>query len=91
MWDEPVTAVLGAPGEHLTPKEAPDPQRGGRVEDVVRRESNNRLMDSATPALVEARRPVTHRDSLNWALFAAVGMCVVFWAGATFGLVLILL
>ena len=47
-------------------------------------------MNSAIPTSVEARRPVTRQSDLNGGLIAAVGLCMVFWAAATFGLVLIL-
>jgi hypothetical protein len=47
-------------------------------------------MDSTIPTSVEARLPVTRQSDLNWGLIAAVGLCIVFWAAVTFGLVLIL-
>ena len=47
-------------------------------------------MDSAISTSVEARLPITRQSDLNWGLIAAVGLCIVFWAAAAFGLVLIL-
>jgi hypothetical protein len=47
-------------------------------------------MDSAIPASVAARLPAARRPDLNWGLIVAVGLCIVFWAAATFGLFLIL-
>lgn len=47
-------------------------------------------MESATPPFVEARSRATRQYDLNWGLIGAIGSCMLFWAAAAFGLVLIL-
>ena len=46
-------------------------------------------MDIPAPAHVEVR-PQAPEYGLNWGLIVAVGLCVVFWATAAFGVVLAL-
>jgi len=66
------------------------PPSRGRKEDVVRRESNNHQMDTVTPRLAETRLSASRRYDLNWGLIGALGLCMLFWAAATFGLILAL-
>ena len=60
------------------------------MEDVVWRESNNPRMNTVTPPFVEVRLPAARRSDLNWGLIVAIGLCMVFWAAATLGLILAL-
>lgn len=72
------------PAERLTPF------CRGCEEDVVRRESNNPQMNTVTPHFAEAELPASRRYDLNWGLIGALGVCMLFWAAATFGLILVL-
>ena len=44
-------------------------------------------MDTLAPAHIDVQ-PQASEYGLNWGLIVAVGLCVVFWATAAFGVVL---
>jgi hypothetical protein len=47
-------------------------------------------MNTVTPHFAEAQLSASRRHDLNWGLIGALGLCMLFWAAATFGLILAL-